>query len=288
MKDIVIGCITGYSFDKIEPWVNSLDRSGFDGLKIVLCYNIDFDVAEELTKRGYTIFAFERDDENRKLVYNKENFNICLDRFAHIPFFLNRLENKDQYRYIIHTDVKDVVFQSNPSTWLENNIGDKEINVGSESLRYKDEPWGKQNIYLSFGPLIAERMQENEIYNAGTISGKFQSFLDLCTNIFLSSGGAPANVPGGGGPDQAALNVLLNLKAYKDITNFAKSEDGYAAQLGTTADPRRIEQDRQFLLGPEPKMVGDEVCTSTGIPFAIVHQYDRVPEWKKIIEAKYA
>jgi hypothetical protein len=131
-------------------------------------------------------------------------------------------------------------------------------------------------------------MQDNEIYNAGTISGKFQSFLDLCTNIFLSSGGAPANVPGGGGPDQAALNVLLNLKAYKDITNFAKSEDGYAAQLGTTADPRRIEQDRQFLLGPEPKMVGDEVCTSTGIPFAIVHQYDRVPEWKKIIEAKYA
>ena len=288
MKDIVIGCITGYSFDKIKPWVNSLDRSGFDGLKIVLCYNIDFDVAEELTKRGYTIFAFERDDENRKLVYNKENFNICLDRFAHIPFFLNRLENKDQYRYIIHTDVKDVVFQSNPSTWLENNIGDKEINVGSESLRYKDEPWGKQNIYLSFGPLIAERMQDNEIYNAGTISGKFQSFLDLCTNIFLSSGGAPANVPGGGGPDQAALNVLLNLKSYKDITNFAKSEDGYAAQLGTTADPRRIEQDRQFLLGPEPKMVGDEVCTSTGIPFAIVHQYDRVPEWKKIIEAKYA
>lgn len=288
MKDIVIGCITGYSFDKIKPWVNSLDRSGFDGLKIVLCYNIDFDVAEELTKRGYTIFAFERDDENRKLVYNKENFNICLDRFAHIPFFLNRLENKDQYRYIIHTDVKDVVFQSNPSTWLEKNIGDKEINVGSESLRYKDEPWGKQNIYLSFGPLIAEGMQENEIYNAGTISGKFQSFLDLCTNIFLSSGGAPANVPGGGGPDQAALNVLLNLKAYKDITNFAKSEDGYAAQLGTTADPKRIEQDRQFLLGPEPKMVGDEVCTSTGTPFAIVHQYDRVPEWKKIIEAKYA
>lgn len=288
MKDIVIGCITEYDFEKIKHWTNSLDRSGFDGLKVMLCYNIDYDVAEELAKRGYTIFAFGRDDENRKLVYNKEHFNICLDRFAHIPFFLNRLENKEQYRYIIHTDVRDVVFQSNPSTWLENNIGEKELNVGSESLRYKDEPWGKQNIYLSFGPLIAETMQDNEIYNAGTISGKFQAFLDLCTNIFLSSGGAPAHVPGGGGPDQAALNVLLNLKPYKDITNFAKSEDGYAAQLGTTADPRRIEQNRQFLLGPEPKLVGDEVCTSQGIPFAIVHQYDRVPEWKKVIEEKYA
>jgi hypothetical protein len=32
MKDIVVGCITGYDFEKIKPWVNSLDRSGFDGL----------------------------------------------------------------------------------------------------------------------------------------------------------------------------------------------------------------------------------------------------------------
>ena len=31
MKDIVVGCITGYNFDKIKPWVNSLDRSGFTG-----------------------------------------------------------------------------------------------------------------------------------------------------------------------------------------------------------------------------------------------------------------
>jgi hypothetical protein len=29
------------------------------------------------------------------------------------------------------------------------------------------------------------------------------------------------------------------------------------------------------------------ICTSTGKPFAIVHQYDRVPEWKNIIEKKY-
>jgi hypothetical protein len=33
MKDIVVGCITGYDFEKIKPWVNSLDRCGFDGVK---------------------------------------------------------------------------------------------------------------------------------------------------------------------------------------------------------------------------------------------------------------
>lgn len=288
MRDIVVGCITNYNYDKIKTWVNSLDQSGFDGLKVMLCYDIDYDVAEELSKRGYTIFAFGRDDENRKLVYNKENFNICLERFAHIPFFLNRLQNKEQYRYIITTDVKDVIFQSNPSTWVDNNIGDKEIIASCESIRYMDEPWGKQNLHLSFGPLIAERMQENPIYNAGVMAGKFQTMLDLMQNIFLSCGGAPANVPGGGGPDQAGLNVLLNLKPYKEITRFTMSEEGWAAQCGTTVDPRKIDSFREFLLEQSPIMKDGLVCTSTGTPHTIVHQYDRVPEWSRIIEAKYA
>lgn len=287
MKDIVIGCITNYNFDKIKYWVNSLDRSGFTGDKIMICYNIDYDVVEELTKRGYIIFGFHKNDEARRLEYNKKDFNICLERFIHIWYFLNNLQNKEQYRYVISTDVKDVVFQSNPSEWLEKNIGNKKINVASESLKYKDEPWGTHNLYQSFGPLIHQNNNENTIYNAGTISGEFNTFVDLCLNIFLTCGGAPSNVPGGGGPDQAALNVLLNLQPYKDITNFATSESGYAAQLGTTADPNKIEEFKKVLLEPTPYLEDGIVKTSTGVPFSIVHQYDRVPSWKNIIESKY-
>ena len=36
-----------------------------------------------------------------------------------------------------------------------------------------------------------------------------------------------------------------------------------------------------------PILVDDIVCTSDGKPFALVHQYDRVPQWKEIIEKKY-
>lgn len=289
MKDIVVGCITNYTFDKIAPWVNSLERSGFDGLKVMICYNIGYDVVEELTKRGFTIFGFKRNDEQKRLEY-KDNFNICLDRFSHIAYFFNRLENKEQYRYVISTDVKDVIFQTNPSRWLEENIGDKKINVASESLRYVDEDWGNHNLYQSFGPLLYERNKDNTIYNAGTIAGEFQHFVDLCDNIFLACGGAPQNVPGGGGPDQAALNVLLNLSAYRNITNFAPSESGYAAQLGTTADPNKITQFRPKLLEPEPIIDygTGEVKTSTGKLFSIVHQYDRVPKLKEVIEKKFA
>ena len=287
MKDIVIGSITNYKWHQIEHWVNSLDKSGFTGLKVVLCYNIDFDVAEELTKRGYTIFAFGRDDENSKLVYQKENFNICLERFLHIWYFMSRLQNKEQYRYIIATDVGDLVFQTNPSEWIEKNIGDKELVVGSECIRYKDEDWNKQNMFLSFGPLVYEMMQDKVVNNAGSIAGKFDTFIDLCLNIFLSCGGSPVNVPGGGAADQAALNVLLNTKAYRDITKFAKSEEGWAAQLEVMCNPNKQEKFEGLITEPKLTVENGEVFTHKGDKYCIVHQYDVVPDLKEHIEKEY-
>jgi hypothetical protein len=34
-------------------------------------------------------------------------------------------------------------------------------------------------------------------------------------------------------------------------------------------------------------MENNIVMTNSGIPYHIVHQYDRVPEWKKVIEEIY-
>ena len=249
MQDVVVGAITNYDFDKIKYWVNSLDTCGFTGKKVMLCYNISFDVVEELTKRGYVIIAFTRNDELKRFEF-REEFNIMLERFMHLWYFMSQLEDRANYRYLIATDVRDVVFQRNPSEWLEKNMGDKSINVACESIRYRDEAWGKNNLIQSFGPLIYEANKNNLIYNAGTVSGRFDTMIDLFLNLFMSC-------------------------------------SGWAAQLGTTADPSKIEEFRPHLFEPTPIMKDDVVCTSTGEPFYLVHQYDRVPEWRKIIEKKY-
>lgn len=283
MKDIVVGCITGYTFDKIKPWVNSLDRCGFDGVKAMICYNVDYATVEELVKRQYTVLAFGKSDEFKRFEY-KENFSIVVERFLHMWYFLKKFQG--QYRYIISTDVKDVIFQTNPSEWLEKNIGDKQINVACESIRYKDEEWGNHNLFKAFGPLVHDHNQNNLIYNAGTVSGKFDTMLDLFLNVYMLCNGTTHFTEGGGGPDQAAVNILLNMKPYKDITNFAMSEDGYAAQLGTTG-PQVAGKYADKLVEKSPILVDNMVCTSEGKPFAIVHQYDRVPEWKEMIEKKY-
>jgi len=255
MKDIVVGCITGYTFDKIKPWVNSLDRCGFDGVKAMICYNVDYETVEELVKRQYTVLAFGKNDNLKKFEY-KENFSIVVERFLHLWYFFKKFQG--QYRYIVSTDVKDVIFQTNPSEWLEKNMNDAQINVACESIRYKDEDWGNHNLFKAFGPLVHDHNQNNLIYNAGTVSGKFDTMLDFFLNVYMMCNGTSHFTEGGGGPDQAAVNILLNMKPYRDITRFTASEEGWAAQLGTTG-PHIVGKYADKLVEKTPILVDNTV-----------------------------
>jgi hypothetical protein len=290
MKDIVIGSIINYTWDNIKYWVNSLDRSGFHGDKMMLCFNIDSETIEELRSRNYYILGFKSDN------MDISNFNIVVDRFLWMWKFLSQC--KEKYRYVISTDVKDVIFQKNPSLFLEDafiNIysleileySNKAINVSTESIKYDDEVWGKNNMFQSFGPDLYHHTKDNIIINCGVLSGRYAEITDLFLNIYLLCNGASGRyINGGGGPDQSALNIILNTKPWKDITIINPSESGWACQLGTTG-PQITPEVRTKLVEQTPIIMNNKICTSKGKVYSIVHQYDRIPEWKKIIENTY-
>jgi hypothetical protein len=288
-KDLILGCITNYTFDKVANWVNSIDRSGFDGHKLVIAYNVGFDIVDELTKRNFTVVTFNRDDANRRFIY-RENFNIVVDRFYHSWKVLNDIE--DQVRYVIATDVRDVVFQTNPSETLTrfNSFaqydGLQKIIASTEGISYRNEQWGNNNMRLSF-PYVHEYMLDKTIYNAGVIAGLASTVKDLFLNIYMICANMPHTIPGGGGPDQAAYNTLLTMKEYKSITRFTNASDAWAAQLGTVADPSKINQYRPYLTDHEPIIQNGEVFNNEGQKYCIVHQYDRVPNLFPLINAKY-
>ena len=277
MKDLIVGCATNYDWSKLKYWVNSINRSGFEGDKVLILMNCDKDTVKKISDSGFSIIAFNQ-DSNGNLSYNS-NMMVHVERFFHIY----QLLKDNLYRYVITTDVKDVVFQQNPSVWLENNFTDNDDLVfSSESMKYKDEPWGNQNLMETFGSQIYEDFKNNTIFNVGVLAGRGYAMKDLMMNIFASCLHRPIKIC-----DQSTFNFLISRHPYLKSSIYSKSEDGWACQLGTTADPSKIEQFRPFLLEPSPKMEGDKVLTSEGKEYIIVHQYDRVPEWKKVIEAKY-
>lgn len=292
--DAVVGCISEYDYHKIEPWVVSLERSGFSGDKIMVCYNIRKETANKLIERGWHVYGFSTDSVGN-YVCNVPSYRVVVERFHSLYQLSRLLKWKEKYRFIITTDVKDVVFQRNVSDFLEENYArdGKKINVGSECIRFRDEPWGDENMKNSY-PAAYERMKDETIYNCGTISGTADVMEDLFLNIYLLCLGSPVH-----NPDQAAINILLSTNPWKQITRFNTMQSGYAVQLGTVNDPQKIAQFKSKLTEQKlPTMTldglvllereDDEQSDLQGeIVPCIIHQYDRNPHWKQVIENRY-
>lgn len=269
-KSLIIGAFTNYKYNQLKPWVESIGQSGFKGDKVMVVGNTDDDTVVELVKQGFELIQMP----------NIPNLPIHVARFVAIYNYLR--DNWKKYDYVITTDVKDIYFQTNPVEWLENNLGDKKLVAGSESLRYKDEPWGDDNLKQTYGAYVYNLFKDNIIYNVGTIGGKSEYVKDLVFNIFSNAVNRPIPIV-----DQAVYNVLIQTQPYKDVTFFADQSTGWACQAGTTVDPSKIEKFRKNLTEKEPTFEDGVVKTSTGKPFCMVHQYDRVPEWKKFVMEKF-
>ncbi|MGZ7090378.1 MAG: hypothetical protein ACXVKH_12995 [Candidatus Angelobacter sp.] len=282
--DAVVGCISDLRFEQIAPWVVSLDACGFRGRRVVIHFRVDSQTVAELNQRGYETYDASclHNTGNRILKKNSGNDEISVNRFYYIWHFLSQSAVRPYPRYLMAMDVSDVIFQRNPSLWLEQNLGQKRLVVGCESLCFENEPWAAQTMQECYGPHVWEAYRRKLIYNAGTIAGEFQTMIDLCLQVYLLSPGDRVLYS-----DQLALNLLLGLAVYREITCFASSEDGWACQAGTTVDPNLLQEVRHHLTCPAPSFDGEFVRTAAGEIFTLVHQYNRVQEWDLELKKKY-
>jgi hypothetical protein len=159
--------------------------------------------------------------------------------------------------------------------------------ASSESMRYKDEPWGNKNLLETFGSFTHDKYKNCEMYNVGVLAGTRQAIQELSQTIFEMSHGRRIKIV-----DQSVFNFLINQDLFNSRILKLPSEAGWAAQLGTTADPAKLPSFRPYLMEPSPvlKRVGGEykVFTSDGSKeYSIAHQYERIPEWRPLLEAQY-
>ncbi|PYU09235.1 MAG: hypothetical protein DMG37_23905, partial [Acidobacteria bacterium] len=62
MKDLVVGAAANLSWNELEPWIVSLERSGYTGQKAIIAYNLAPGVMQQLTSRGFYIKHIVRQD----------------------------------------------------------------------------------------------------------------------------------------------------------------------------------------------------------------------------------
>jgi hypothetical protein len=263
MKYTIVGCITKYGIDDIRPYVESIDKSGFNGEKLMLIYDVSNDVIEYLTKKGWLIVQSELQE------------HIILQRFRDMYAFLQSYETD----VIIWTDVKDVIFQKDPTEWL-NKWMRRDILAFSECMIMQNEPWTCINSGTTFPMEWEFGMKDQISYCAGTIVGKKNAIKDLFIEIYRWSKTTanPEQLS-----DQAAYNVLLHLEHFKNSVQFVTQEQGFVTQLGTVW----IKKNEIPLLEPTPIYKDDKFYNKKGEEFTIIHQYDRDPYLKTQIKNLY-
>jgi hypothetical protein len=277
-EDVIIGSFTGYEFDTIRLWVNSLDRSGFSGSKVILCAQSDEATIRELQRRNYSVVRFSMDDDDPAAIFRERYFQLSI--------VIRQLIDKRPHRFIIAPDMRDVIFQANPSDWLIKNIANCCLVAGSECLTHENEDWAREMMQEMFGQQVYDLMKHKLVYNAGTMAGRPREFSEFCMTIYLMQ--RTKSKKFGLYPDQAAANLLMHLTTFGAMTKFAAAESAWACQAGTTVDPSIIDKYRGMLTEPEPSFDGFVVKTSAGIPYYLVHQHDRlIPSWRDQLKELY-
>jgi len=276
MKDLVIGCSHGYSWKNLKFWIKSINASGFVGDKVLIVKDCSEDTIRSVEEHGFKVIRADR-----SIIKNSrasELMPIHVERFIYIYDFLKN----NNYRYVITTDVRDVIFQKNPIEFIEQYIKDKNLLFASESMLYHHEVWGNKNLHKTFGDYIYNDFKETEIYNVGVLAGKGDAIRDIALNIFIAScrGGTPIC-------DQSTFNVMIATSPYKETSLYLKAKDFWTGQIGTTDDPSRMEHNDQFLLEGRPIIKNNKILNFEEKEFYIVHQYDRNYLMKKLVEETY-
>lgn len=272
-KDLIIGVFSNYKYDDVKPWVKSSKDCGFKGDVVLIGIDIDDETADAIEKDGVIVVRARKNT----------NMMIHMERFFHIHDFLKH--NFDVYRYVISTDVRDVIFQNNPSIWLEECLESSNIDgivSSSEAILIKHEDWNRNNIIKNFGEHFYQDVMNYPVQCVGILAGNQDKIKNLCFYLYQMSLNRPDWVA-----DQAAYNMIVHTGPWSDLTYFAELSDAWAINGHVTNYKKDMAKFEPYLLEGRPYVHNNKIVNEFGYEFSIVHQYDRVVEWKKIFEDKY-
>ena len=129
---LIITALQGYGIEDIRPWVESLQNSGYTGNVLAFKYDDNKEVEDYLTENNISVY---------KGVPNGIN-HVATQRFADYTIALGNESLKD-IEYVLHTDIRDVIFQEDPTTWIKSGLENYQILASAEGITYNHEDGGK-------------------------------------------------------------------------------------------------------------------------------------------------
>ena len=269
MKKALLGlCNNIYNNrDKIKIWSESFKKFS-DGDVILLAANSDESDIEICNELGIKPISVNIDD-------------ICYINHKRLEHTFNFLKVSG-IDYFLITDVFDVVFQGDPFMKLNFDLYD--VFTSGEGVNINQEPWNTDNIKKLFPDKI-NKCSPFEVINSGVIAGKRAALINVYERMYnlCEMSNNSHNIK-----DQAAWNVMIYHNEVDRLKIF-NLDDGWVMHCAV-AGPTEFFETWGFKNNIKygiPVLNGHVIYTANAAPYDIVHQFNRVPEWHKIIKEKY-
>lgn len=256
--------------NKIKIWKESFQKFS-DGEAILIAANTD----EEDIRIC---------EEELKIKYHKvdvgDPWYINNKRLYHISEYIKTTD----IDLFLATDVFDVLFQGDP--FLKFDLENYDLFVSNEGIMLREEPWNTDVINRCFPGQISLCINK-EITCSGVIGGKRNELSYLFDRMFKMTEEAEN---GHNVRDQAALILMMAKNEIERLKVFSV-DDAWAMHCQSSGPTQFFEswglkRNLSSRYGI-PKLVGDKIYTEDDKLYDIVHQFNRVPEWNKILTEKY-
>lgn len=324
--DLIVGMAAGYTWQELQPFVLSLKQSGYEGRCVLIFGEGRKETVGDApgyepgayAAKGYVHpvdAAGNKDALYAKLAeYNVEAHDIGAFSehpiVARFPVIADIIEQASEVRFVLSVDTKDVVFQYDPTKWLEQHLGDKQICAVSEGSTYQQSIGNAVNCRAAFGDDVYESMKEHMVVNAGVIAGRPAILSALHRDVYkLSMTDMRLATSTSLGykemlADQTAVNILLRQNNnYSGKTLIATHRDGFVAEyhhlhFSLVNGNRRFAVDLAADVNSGHRLdwpLDEYNCYQGGViypggsttPFAIFHQFCVDGDWWVEIKEKY-
>lgn len=255
--DLVLGYAIGYGRAETEAFVRSL-RAVHAG-PVALFVDADPVFRAWLAEQRVEALDVDATDGWKPLP--------VVARFAD---YVRLLEARPGLRHVLLSDVRDVVFQSDPFALPVRGV---EVFTEDETHLLGQNRFHAKYLRALVGDAVAEGLAGHPCLCAGTIVGPAAEMARLCRLILTLCAIPRSRVGGGFGVDQAALELAVHRRL---IPAEIQPNHGRVATIGANAEGIGVGIADGLIVNPD------------GSASAIVHQYDRHPELMALVRERWA
>ena len=269
MVDHILGISDHLRGQDIAVWA-ALRKTGFEGRMVLFAYDVNPELERFCSERSLRLENLGPRPSHPKSA-KKERWHHYIDYIR---------QECGPHDRVIATDVRDIFFQENPSPWLDLHMAEHDLITSSEDILYQNEAWNRSNALMVYeSDFYEKRLSHLKVINCGVIVGRPLPFMELCQAMHDNVYREPRC-----NSDQIVFNAILSENSTWRIltTGHADGFVVHGAIMGSNA-PRQIVLHRE---ADVPKISLGKLRSPSGEPYVIVHQYDRDPEWGKLMSAE--